>query len=161
MPTQANRRLLFDAQIVRRGSVDALVKLDPRVMMRDPIMFVVEIGRVLTTVLLAVNVKLHRGHLGFALQITLWLWFTVLFANFAEAIAESRGKAQADALCQAKSATTAYRVVKDAVHTVPSSQLRVGDIVRILAGQMIPGDCEGIKGVASVDGSAITGDPLQ
>jgi potassium-transporting ATPase ATP-binding subunit len=115
MRTHANRRSLFDAQIVRRASVDALVKLNPRTMMRNPVMFVVEIGSVLTTALLFANLAMHRGHLSFNLQITLWLWFTVLFANFAEAMAEGRGKAQADALRQAKSETTAYRVVKDKV----------------------------------------------
>jgi K+-transporting ATPase ATPase B chain len=102
MPTNTNRRSLFDARIVQRASVDALVKLDPRAMMRNPVMFVVEIGSVLTTVLLLVNLATHRGDLRFDLQITLWLWFTVLFANFAEAMAEGRGKAQADALRLAK-----------------------------------------------------------
>jgi K+-transporting ATPase ATPase B chain len=155
---QANRRSLFDAQIVRRASFDALSKLSPRTMMRNPVMFVVEIGSVLTTVLLIANAVTHRGHFSFNLQITLWLWFTVLFANFAEAMAEGRGKAQADALRKAKSETTAYRVVKGAVQEVPSSQLRAGDVVKVGAGQMIPGDGEVIEGVASVDESAITGE---
>jgi K+-transporting ATPase ATPase B chain len=158
MLTQANRRSLFDARIMRRASLDALAKLDPRVMMRNPVMLVVEVGSVLTTALLIANLATHRGHLGFNLQITLWLWFTVIFANFAEAMAEGRGKAQADALRQAKSETIAYRVVKGAVEETPSSQLRVGDVVRIVAGQMIPGDGEVIEGVASVDESAITGE---
>ncbi len=158
MPTHANRRSLFDARIVRRASVDALVKLDPRAMMRNPVMFVVEIGSVLTTMLLAVNLATHRGDLRFDLQITLWLWFTVLFANFAEAMAEGRGKAQADALRLAKSETTAYLLVKGAVQEVPSSQLRIGDVVQVTAGQMIPGDGDVIEGVASVDESAITGE---
>lgn len=158
MLTQANRRSLFDARIVRRASFDALTKLSPRRMMRNPVMFVVEVGSVLTTVLLIANLATHRGHFGFNLQITLWLWFTVLFANFAEAMAEGRGKAQADALRQAKSETTAYRIVKGAVEEIPSSQLRTGDIVKIAAGQMVPGDGEVIEGVASVDESAITGE---
>ncbi|MHB1698720.1 MAG: potassium-transporting ATPase subunit KdpB [Acidobacteriaceae bacterium] len=158
MSTHAHRRSPFDSRIVRRASVDALAKLSPRVMMRNPVMFVVEIGSVLTTILLIANSATHRGHLGFDLQITLWLWFTVLFANFAEAMAEGRGKAQADALRQAKSETTAYLVVKGALQQVPSSQLRVGDVVRVTAGQMIPGDGEVIEGVASVDESAITGE---
>jgi potassium-transporting ATPase ATP-binding subunit len=156
--TQANRRSFFDAQIVRRASVDALVKLSPRMMMRNPVMFVVEIGSLLTTVLLIANIAAHRGHLSFNLQITAWLWFTVLFANFAEAMAEGRGKAQADALRQAKSETTAYRIVKGIVQEIPSSQLRAEDVVRVAAGQMIPGDGEVIEGVASVDESAITGE---
>ena len=158
MSTQAKRHSLFDAKIVRRASVDALAKLNPRVMMRNPVMFVVELGSVLTTVLLLGNVFSHQGHFRFNLQITLWLWFTVLFANFAEAMAEGRGKAQADALRQAKSETTAYRVSgSGAVEEVPSLQLRVDDVVRVSAGQMIPGDGEVIEGVASVDESAITG----
>lgn len=158
MPTQANRRSLFDARIVRRACLDALVKLDPRMMMRNPVMLVVEVGSVLTTALLLANLITHRGHLGFNLQITLWLWFTVIFANFAEAMAEGRGKAQADALRLAKSETIACRIVKGSIEEVPSSQLRVGDVVRVVAGQMIPGDGEVIEGVASVDESAITGE---
>ncbi|MEO7030218.1 MAG: potassium-transporting ATPase subunit KdpB [Acidobacteriaceae bacterium] len=159
MSTQAKRRSLFDRKIVRRASVDALVKLSPRTMMRNPVMFVVELGSVLTTVLLLFDISTHRGHFRFDLQITLWLWFTVLFANFAEAMAEGRGKAQADALRQAKSETTAYRVKKSGeVEEVPSTQLRLNDVVRVTAGQMVPGDGEVIEGVASVDESAITGE---
>jgi K+-transporting ATPase ATPase B chain len=158
MSTAAQRRSLFDRKIVRRASVDSLVKLNPRTMMRNPVMFVVEIGSVLTSLLLIANLLTHRGPLGFDLQITLWLWFTVLFANFAEAMAEGRGKAQADALRQAKTETTAYKLVNGAVKEVPSSELRVDDVVRIAAGQMIPGDGEVIEGVASVDESAITGE---
>ncbi len=131
-------------------------------MMKNPVMFVVEIGSVLTAVLLLVNLVTHRAapgdHFRFDLQITLWLWFTVLFANFAEAMAEGRGKAQADALRQAKSETTAFLVSNGAVSEVPSSQLRVDNVVRVTAGQMIPGDGEVIEGVASVDESAITGE---
>ncbi|HEY4356947.1 MAG TPA: potassium-transporting ATPase subunit KdpB [Acidobacteriaceae bacterium] len=158
MATNAQRRSLFDSKIVRRAATDALVKLHPRTMMRNPVMFVVEVGSVLTSVLLVTNIVRHTGHLSFNLQITLWLWFTVLFANFAEAMAEGRGKAQADALRQAKSETTAYRVIKGEVQEIPSSQLRVDDVVRVTAGQMIPGDGEVIEGVASVDESAITGE---
>jgi potassium-transporting ATPase ATP-binding subunit len=158
MSTHAKRRSLFDGKIVRRAAIDSLVKLNPRAMMRNPVMFVVEVGSVLTTVLLIANTVMHQGHLKFDLQITLWLWFTVLFANFAEAMAEGRGKAQADALRQAKSETTAYRIVKGAIQEVPSSQLRAGDVVRVQAGHMIPGDGEVIEGVASVDESAITGE---
>ena len=158
MSSNANRKSLFDASIVRRASWDALAKLSPRVMMKNPVMFVVEIGSVLTTTLLLLNLAAHHGNFKFNLQITLWLWFTVLFANFAEAMAEGRGKAQADALRQAKSETTAYRVEKGIVVEVASSQLRVDDIVRVTAGQMVPGDGEVIEGVASVDESAITGE---
>jgi K+-transporting ATPase ATPase B chain len=154
----SKRRSLFDGQIVRRACIDALVKLNPRVQMRNPVMFVVEIGSVLTSALLITDLVQHHGDFRFNLQITLWLWFTVLFANFAEAMAEGRGKAQANALRLAKSETTAYQIVKDAVQEVPSSRLRAGDVVRVTAGQMIPGDGEVIEGVASVDESAITGE---
>jgi K+-transporting ATPase ATPase B chain len=153
------KRSLFDRTIVRRASVDALRKLDPRLMMKNPVMFVVEIGSVLTTALLIADHFTHTGHFLFNVQVTLWLWFTVLFANFAEAMAEGRGKAQADALRLAKSETTAHRIDKDGkVEEVASSLLRVDDRVRIVAGQMIPGDGEVIEGVASVDESAITGE---
>ncbi len=159
MSTQARRRSLFDRNIMRRASVDALAKLSPNIMMKNPVMFVVELGSMLTTVLLFVDLATHHGHFRFDLQITLWLWFTVLFANFAEAMAEGRGKAQADALRQAKSETTAFRLnTAGVLEQVPSSQLRVGDLVRIVAGSMIPGDGEVIEGVASVDESAITGE---
>jgi K+-transporting ATPase ATPase B chain len=153
-----NRRSLFDPQIMRRASIDALVKLKPSTMMKNPVMFVVELGSILTTVLLLTDHMRHQGHFGFDLQITLWLWFTVLFANFAEAMAEGRGKAQADALRRAKSETTAYIVRKAGLEEIPSSQLRSGDVVRVTAGQMVPGDGEVIEGVASVDESAITGE---
>ena len=158
MTSQAHRRSLFDSQIVRRASVDSLRKLYPRTMMRNPVMFVVEIGSVLTTSLLAFDIATHSGSLRFDLQITVWLWFTVVFANFAEAMAEGRGKAQADALRRAKSETIAYRLHDNRVEEMPSSQLRVGDVCRVAAGQMIPGDGEVIEGVASVDESAITGE---
>jgi K+-transporting ATPase ATPase B chain len=152
------RKSLFDGAIVRRAAVDALVKLAPATMMKNPVMFVVEVGSVLTSALLVYDQVTHRGDFRFDVQITLWLWFTVLFANFAEAMAEGRGKAQADALRLAKSETTAYLVTKDGVSEVPSSQLRADDVVRVQAGQMVPGDGEVIEGVASVDESAITGE---
>ncbi len=153
------RRSLFDSAIVRRASVDALRKLSPRLMMKNPVMFVVEVGSVLTSCLLISDTIRGIGHFRFDLQITLWLWFTVLFANFAEAMAEGRGKAQADALRLAKSETTAYKLLKDGtLSETPSSSLRVDDLVRVVAGQMIPGDGEVTEGVASVDESAITGE---
>ena len=159
MSSQSKQRSLFDPQIMRRASVDALAKLNPRLMMKNPVMFVVELGSVLTTVLLISNLFTHHGHTRFDLQITLWLWFTVLFANFAEAMAEGRGKAQADALRLAKSETTAHVVRGNGkVDEVASSQLRKDDLVRVTAGQMIPGDGEVTEGVASVDESAITGE---
>jgi K+-transporting ATPase ATPase B chain len=122
-------------------------------------MFVVEVGSVLTTVLLVRDVMRHQGQFGFNLQITLWLWFTVLFANFAEAMAEGRGKAQADALRKARSETVANRVLPDGkIEKIASSKLRSGDMVSVSAGEFIPGDGEIVEGVASVDESAITGE---
>src|SRR5579875_2819680 len=149
---------LFRGDIVRRACVDALLKLNPVRMMRNPVMFVVEIGSVLTTVLLFLLGSHAHGSFRFDLQITLWLWFTVLFANYAEAMAEGRGKAQADALRKSKAETIAFRMTDAGIEEVPSSQLRAGDQVRVVAGQMIPGDGEVIEGVASVDESAITGE---
>src|SRR6266702_3212379 len=114
----AKKKNLFDGAIVKRATVDSLKKLDPRLMAKNPVMFVVEVGSVVTTVLLFGR----GGHFAFNLQITLWLWFTVLFANFAEAMAEGRGKAQADALRKAKSETTARRLLPDgSTENVPSS----------------------------------------
>ncbi len=153
-----SRRSVMNAAIARRAAVDALRKLNPVAMMRNPVMFVVEVGSVLTTTLLILDTIHRHGNPKFDLQITLWLWFTVLFANFAEAMAEGRGKAQADALRQAKSETTAYRIRSGVIEEVPSSNLRAQDLVRVSAGQMIPGDGEVIDGVASVDESAITGE---
>jgi len=127
--------------------------------MKNPVMFVVEIGSVITSIYLLRDVLEHHGALRFDLQITLWLWFTVLFANFAEAMAEGRGKAQADALRRAKSETIALRLrIDGGTEEVASSDLRAGDTVMVIAGSMIPGDGEVIEGVASVDESAITGE---
>jgi potassium-transporting ATPase ATP-binding subunit len=150
------KRAAWDIQIVRRAIWDSLLKLNPRTMMRNPVMFVVEIGSVVTTILLfrAPSADFH-----FNLQITLWLWFTVLFANFAEAMAEGRGKAQADTLRKARSETSATRLLAGGEReTVPSSKLRTGDIVLVCASEFIPGDGEIFEGVASVDESAITGE---
>jgi K+-transporting ATPase ATPase B chain len=153
------KRSLWDTKIVRRALIDSLTKLDPRKMMKNPVMFVVEIGSLITSIYLVRDVVAHHGSLRFDLQITLWLWFTVLFANFAEAMAEGRGKAQADALRRAKSETTAVRLrIDGTTENVPSSDLRSGDHVLVIAGSMIPGDGEVVEGVASVDESAITGE---
>jgi K+-transporting ATPase ATPase B chain len=146
---------LWDAKIIRRALVDAVVKLDPRTMMKNPVMFVVEVGSVVTTLLLF----REQRSFAFNLQITLWLWFTVLFANFAEAMAEGRGKAQADTLRKARSETEARRLLADGtIETVPSAKLRSGDVVMVAANELVPGDGEVIEGVASVDESAITGE---
>jgi potassium-transporting ATPase ATP-binding subunit len=151
----AGKKAIWEWKIVRRALWDALLKLNPRKMMGNPVMFVVEIGSVITTVMLI------RGgpDFKFNLQITLWLWFTVLFANFAEAMAEGRGKAQADTLRKARSETLANRLLKDgAIEQVSSAKLRTGDIVLVSAGEFIPSDGTIIDGVASVDESAITGE---
>jgi K+-transporting ATPase ATPase B chain len=156
-PTNASS--LADAKIVWRAVLDSFVKLNPRAMVKNPVMFVVEVGAVLTTFQLAWNVLHPAGRIGFGLQITLWLWFTVLFANFAEAMAEGRGKAQADTLRKARAETSAQLLRNDgSTELVPSSKLRCGDIVLVAAGEFIPGDGEVIQGVASVDESAITGE---
>jgi K+-transporting ATPase ATPase B chain len=150
---------LADKQIVFHAIADAFAKLHPRIMLKNPVMFVAEVGAVLTTLQLMRNTFVHAGEFGFGLQITLWLWFTVLFANFAEAMAEGRGKAQAETLRKARAETQAHRLRADgSIETVPSSKLRSGDVVVVSAGEFIPGDGEVIEGVASVDESAITGE---
>jgi potassium-transporting ATPase ATP-binding subunit len=167
MTEHAQKRPLFDPPIVRRAIKDAFIKLDPRQVARNPVMFVVEVGSLLTTLLIIRDIAQgHTGNLLFTVQVALWLWFTVLFANFAEAMAEGRGKAQADTLRKAKTETMANRIVGDAgkgverVKTEPvaAPQLRKGDVVLVRAGEFIPGDGEVIEGVASVDESAITGE---
>jgi len=150
---------LSDRRIVVRAIADSFAKLNPRTMAKNPVMFVVEVGAVLTTLELLRDALGHTGAFGFGLQITLWLWFTVLFANFAEAMAEGRGKAQAETLRRARAETLAHRLLGNgSVEEVASSKLRSGDVVVVSAGEFIPGDGEVIEGVASVDESAITGE---
>jgi len=153
-------RSIWDPTIVRVALFDALRKLHPRTMMKNPVMFVVEVGSVLTTVRFALDVAAGKPGLGFELQITFWLWLTVLFANFAEAMAEGRGKAQADTLRKARTETVATRFTPSGrlTETVPATSLRKDDIVLVKAGEFIPSDGEIIEGVASVDESAITGE---
>src|SRR6266542_6278197 len=149
---------IWDPKIVRRALVDSFIKLNPVKMMGNPVMFVVEVGSVLTTILLIRNVA-KGAPIGFELQITLWLWFTVVFANFAEAMAEGRGKAQADNLRRTRTETTAHKLLPNGqTQTVNATQLRKDDVVLVSAGEFIPGDGEVIEGVASVDESAITGE---
>src|SRR5450755_2097616 len=155
MASKSSKKAIWDVKIIRRAIGDSIVKLDPRHMMGNPVMFVVEVGSVITTVLLFQGGAAFK----FNLQITLWLWFTVLFANFAEAMAEGRGKAQADTLRKARSETEARRLLADGtIETVPSAKLRSGDVVMVAASELVPGDGEVIEGVASVDESAITGE---
>ncbi len=167
MSERAQKRQLFDPSIVRRAIKDAFVKLNPRQVAKNPVMFVVEVGSILTTLLIIRDIAQgHTGNLLFTVQVTLWLWFTVLFANFAEAMAEGRGKAQADTLRKAKTETIANRITGDVsvgiewvkTEQVPAPQLRKEDIVLVHAGEFIPGDGEVVEGVASVDESAITGE---
>jgi len=155
-PMKRRKKAVWEWKIVRHAVRDAFLKLNPRKMMGNPVMFVVEIGSVITTALLFKG----GSEFKFNLQITLWLWFTVLFANFAEAMAEGRGKAQAETLRRARSETMANRILGDSAQTeqVASSKLRAGDFVFVSAGEFIPSDGEIIEGVASVDESAITGE---
>jgi len=156
---QIRKKSLADSAILSRAILDSFRKLNPRTMVKNPVMFVVEVGAVLTTIQLAWNASHHAGQFSFGLQITLWLWFTVLFANFAEAMAEGRGKAQADTLRKARAETQANRLRPDgSIEIVVSSKLRSGDIVVVTACEFVPGDGEVIEGVASVDESAITGE---
>ena len=150
---------IWDPGIVGQAIADSFRKLDPRIQIKNPVMFIVEVGSVLTTVVWIQELAGGTGQPLFTGQVAFWLWFTVLFANFAEAMAEGRGKAQAATLRKAKTETTAVRILRDGRReTVNASSLRAGDIVRVEAGQMIPGDGDIIEGVASVDESAITGE---
>src|SRR6201998_3818918 len=127
---QIRKKSLADSAILSRAVLDSFRKLNPRTMVKKPLMFVVEVGAALTTISLVWYVFHHAGQFGFGLQITLWLWFTVLFANFAEAMAEGRGKAQADTLRKARAETQAHRVRSDnSIETIASSKLRHGDVV--------------------------------
>jgi len=155
----ARARPLFDPEILRRAFRDAFLKLNPAVLLKNPVIFVVEVGAAITTVFLVRDVWTGSAGIGFSFQITLWLWFTVLFANFAEAMAEARGKAQADTLRKAKAETMAKHVMSgDRIEVIPASQLRAGDLVLCEAGDVIPGDGEVILGIATVDESVITGE---
>jgi len=153
------KKSLWNTEILGQALLDSVRKLDPRGMVKNPVMFVVEVGSVLTSALLIDNIVHHRPGFGFNLQITLWLWFTVVFANFAEAMAEGRGKAQADTLRKAKGETIAQRYKADgSFEEIASGLLRSGDVIYVPAGKYIAGDGEVIEGVASVDESAITGE---
>ena len=149
---------IWDARIVRGAIRGAAVKLHPRTMAANPVMFVVEVGSVLTTAALIRDGLSGRSGLGFELQITIWLWLTVLFANFAEAMAEGRGKAQADSLRRTRTQTSARRIVGSSIEIVAASTLRRGDVVLVEAMEFIPADGDIVEGVASVDESAITGE---
>src|ERR1700746_928814 len=158
MPVSA----LFDPKIVVPAIGSAFVKLDPRTLIKNPLMFVLEIVTALTTLVLIRDLFTGGGHILFEFQIILWLWFTVLFANFAEAVAEGRGKAQADALRRQRTETQAKLLMaagdSQKYRLVPSTGLKVGNVVLVEAGDMIPSDGEVIEGMASVNEAAITGE---
>ena len=158
MPVSA----LFDPKIVMPAIGSAFVKLDPRTLIKNPVMFVLEIVTALTTVVLIRDLFTGGGHILFEFQIILWLWFTVLFANFAEAVAEGRGKAQADTLRRQRTETQAKLLAptgdSQKFRLVPSTDLKVGDVVLVEAGDMIPSDGDVIDGMASVNEAAITGE---
>ncbi|HKI39417.1 MAG TPA: HAD-IC family P-type ATPase, partial [Mycobacterium sp.] len=144
---------MFEPSILRRAVGQAFVKLDPRTMVHVPVMFVVEIGSVITTIEFFNRPDVFVG------LVTLWLWATVLFANFAEAVAEGRGKAQADTLRRSRKETVAHVLRPDgSTEEVPSTELRAGNLCVVTAGQVIPGDGDVIEGMAVVDESAITGE---
>ncbi|HVB39994.1 MAG TPA: HAD-IC family P-type ATPase, partial [Terriglobales bacterium] len=148
----------FNLRLLRSAARVAVVRLDPRAVVKNPVIFVVEVGAALTTGLLLHDYVHGLGGYGFSAQLTLWLWFTVFFANFAEALAEARGKAQADALRATKSNTLAKRLIGTGVELVAASTLRAGDFVTCETGDLIPGDGEVVEGIATVDESVITGE---
>src|ERR1700716_1939615 len=157
MPVSA----LFDPKIVVPAIGSAFVKLDPRTLMKNPVMFVLEVVTALTTVILIRDIVTGGANLGFEFQIVLWLWFTVLFANFAEAVAEGRGKAQADALRRTRTETQAKLLIgadRSNFRRVAGTSLKVGDVVVVEAGDTIPSDGEVVEGIASVNEAAITGE---
>src|SRR6185312_11985570 len=152
---------MLDPKILVPAIKSAFVKLDPRLMVKNPVMFVVEIVAALTTVIFVRDLVTGGASLGFTFQIILWLWFTVLFANFAEAVAEGRGKAQAESLRKTRTESQAKLLTgsdNKVYRLVPGTALRVGDIVLVEAGDNIPSDGEVIEGVASVNEAAITGE---
>jgi K+-transporting ATPase ATPase B chain len=153
----ARKHSLLDRAIITQAVFEAFKKLNPRSMLRNPVIFVTEVGAAITTV--GIFFRSGNEPIGFVIQVALWLWFTVLFANFAEAMAEGRGKAQAKALRKTRTQTMANRFVHDgSLEKVPAEQLRKGDILLVSAGEVIPADGEVIEGIASVDESAITGE---
>src|SRR6202048_2932230 len=158
-PSTRKSRSLWDTQIIKRALWDSFVKLNPRTLMKNPVMFVVEVGAALLTVQIVRDQLRHMTGFAFGFQITVWLWFTVVFANFAEAMAEGRGKAQADTLRKSRSDTVARKLKSDGtIEETSGAKLRLGDVVVISAGDFVPGDGEVIEGIASVDESAITGE---
>jgi K+-transporting ATPase ATPase B chain len=156
---RARRISLWHPAIVRQAVADSFRKLGPRIQIKNPVMFIVEVGSLLTTIIFIQELAGGTGQPLFTGQVAFWLWFTVLFANFAEAMAEGRGKAQADTLRKTRTETVANRIGPgDRMDRVPAASLRKGDVVMVHAGEFIPADGEIVEGVASVDESAITGE---
>ena len=150
---------LWQGPIVKTALVESFKKLDPRHLAKNPVMFVVEVGSVVTTWFWVEGLRAGSSDAGFAGHITLWLWFTVLFANFAEAMAEGRGKAQAETLRKTKTETVAKRLgASGKTESVAAAELRKGDVILVEAGDVIPADGEVVEGIASVDESAVTGE---
>src|SRR5215469_18531280 len=164
METQIRKKMpasaLLDPKIVWPAIGSAFAKLDPRTLIKNPVMFVLEVVSALTTVILARDLVTGTQTLLFEVQIVVWLWFTVLFANFAEAVAEGRGKAQADSLRRQRTETKAKLLSGEgrSYRMVPGTGLKVGDVVLVEAGDIIPSDGEVIEGIASVNEAAITGE---
>ena len=157
MPVSA----MFDPKIVWPAIGASFVKLDPRTLVKNPVMFVLEVVTALVTVILIRDLVTGGAHILFEVQIIVWLWFTVLFANFAEAVAEGRGKAQAETLRRTRTETQAKLLTgadQKSYRMVPGISLKVGDVVLVEAGDMIPSDGEVIEGIASVNEAAITGE---
>ena len=157
-PARSAASTLLDPAILLPAIGGSFAKLDPRQMIRNPVMFCVEVVAALTTLLVLRDALTGAGVSGFAVQIVVWLWFTLLFANFAEAVAEGRGKAQAASLRKTRAETTARKLENGAVRMVPATALKPGDLVLVEAGEIIPSDGEVIEGVASVNEAAITGE---
>jgi K+-transporting ATPase ATPase B chain len=159
MSERARKISIWDPGIVRQAVIDSIWKLDPRIQIKNPVMFIVEVGSLLTTIVFVQELATRTGHPLFTGQVAFWLWFTVLFANFAEAMAEGRGKAQAETLRKTRTETVANRLTPTGqLEKVPAPSLRKTDVVVVHAGEFIPADGEIIEGVASVDESAITGE---
>src|SRR5664279_5587103 len=157
-PHGAKRSAASMRQLIWPAVRSSFVKLDPRDVARNPVMFVVEVGSVITSIYFIAGLIRGSGDVAFVGQVTGWLWFTVLFANFATAMAEGRGKAQADTLRKTKTETLANVEVDGAIKQVKAAELRKGDVVVVSAGETIPGDGDVVEGIASVDESAITGE---
>jgi len=154
----AQTKSIFDPELSRQAAIDSFKKLDPRILIRNPVMFVVEVGTVIVGFLTVYYLFEDPSRFAYNAAIFLWLLLTVLFANFAEGLAEARGRAQAESLRKTRTDTPARRVTDGTEEIVSSSELRRGDVFAVEAGEIIPADGEIVEGIASVDESAITGE---